>query len=256
MADGGNRRTELISGSWPTAPPRRVGPSAPDSSAAGPSWWVRWAVPVAAGSESCDLACRQIACRNQRRRPRADAYGRAARAPGVAARLVPAQSRPPSRCAGPAHRFPARPGRRGLRRAAAQPGTRSQPARPGPVSGRARASWTRNCAAGSCGCYPTPRSCPAAEPAGRRVRPRDAVVLDASMPGLADSIASVLPDLVAGPARHPAFAVLGVRRLGLAELADMLASLDREPAWWRHLYDVLAPQSQPARRARAHCLCR
>jgi hypothetical protein len=81
---------------------------------------------------------------------------------------------------------------------------------------------------------------PAAEPAGRRVRPSDAVVLDASMPRLTDSIAPVLPELIAGPARHPAFVVLGVRRLRLADLADMLAALDRPPAWWRDLYEVLA----------------
>ena len=81
---------------------------------------------------------------------------------------------------------------------------------------------------------------PSAEPAGGRVRPRDAVVLDASMPRLTASMAPVLQDLIAGPARHPAFAVLGVRRLRLAELADMLASLDRDPAWWRGLYEVLA----------------
>jgi len=80
----------------------------------------------------------------------------------------------------------------------------------------------------------------AAEQTGRRVRPRDAVVLDASMPRLTASIAPVLPDLIDGPARHPAFAVLGVRRLGLADLADMLASLDRDPAWWRELYEALA----------------
>ena len=86
---------------------------------------------------------------------------------------------------------------------------------------------------------------PAAEPAGRRVRPRDAVVLDTSIPRLSGIIAAVLPDLIAGPARHPAFAVLGVRRLGLAELADMLASLDRDPAWWRDLYEVLAA-AEPA----------
>jgi hypothetical protein len=86
---------------------------------------------------------------------------------------------------------------------------------------------------------------PAAEPTGRRVRPADAVVLDTSMPGLTGSIAPILPDLIAGPARHPAFAVLGVRRLRLAELADMLASLDRDPAWWRDLYEVLAA-AEPA----------
>jgi len=86
---------------------------------------------------------------------------------------------------------------------------------------------------------------PAADASGRRVRPRDAAVLDASMPRLAATIAPVLPDLIAGPARHPAFGVLGVRRLALAELADMLASLDRDPAWWRDLYEVLAA-AEPA----------
>jgi len=80
----------------------------------------------------------------------------------------------------------------------------------------------------------------AADPAGPRVRPRDAVVLDASTPRLSATIAPVLPDLVAGPARHPAFSVLAVRRLRLAELADTLASLDRDPAWWRGLYEALA----------------
>ena len=81
---------------------------------------------------------------------------------------------------------------------------------------------------------------PAAESGAPRVRPRDAVVLNADLPGLAGCLAPVLDGLVAGPARHPAFAVLGMRQLALAELADMLASLNREPAWWRGLYDALA----------------
>lgn len=81
---------------------------------------------------------------------------------------------------------------------------------------------------------------PAAEQPGPRIRPHDAIILDAHLPGLAGCLAPVLPGLVAGPARHPAYAALGVRRLGLAELADTLASLDREPAWWRGLYDALA----------------
>jgi hypothetical protein len=81
---------------------------------------------------------------------------------------------------------------------------------------------------------------PAAEPSDPRLRPRDAVILDAALPGLADCLAPVLPGLVAGPARHRAYAILGARRLALAELADMLASLDRDPAWWRRLYEALA----------------
>jgi hypothetical protein len=82
-------------------------------------------------------------------------------------------------------------------------------------------------------------------PPGLRVRPRDAVLLDTAIPGLADALAPVLSGLVPGPARHPGYAVLGVRRIGLAELADLLAALDREPAWWRRLYAALAA-AEPA----------
>jgi hypothetical protein len=80
---------------------------------------------------------------------------------------------------------------------------------------------------------------PAADGRPSRVRPRDALVLGTGLPGLAEWLAPVLPDLIAGPSRHPAYAVLGVRRLSLAELADTLAALDRPPAWWRRLYDEL-----------------
>ena len=55
----------------------------------------------------------------------------------------------------------------------------------------------------------------------------------------------MLSGLVPGPARHPGYAVLGVRRVALAELADLLASLDREPAWWQRLYAALAA-AEPA----------
>jgi hypothetical protein len=76
--------------------------------------------------------------------------------------------------------------------------------------------------------------------AAGRVRPRDAVLLGTSATGLREWLAPVLPNLVSGPPRHPAWAVLGVRRMPLAELADLLASLDREPAWWHGLYAALA----------------
>ena len=80
----------------------------------------------------------------------------------------------------------------------------------------------------------------ATDAAAPRIRPRDAVLLAGGSPALADWLAPVLPGLITGPTRHPAFAVLAVRRLPLAELADLLASLDREPAWWRGLYTALA----------------
>jgi hypothetical protein len=80
---------------------------------------------------------------------------------------------------------------------------------------------------------------PAAE-GPERVRPRDAVLLATRRPRLAALLAPVVPYLTDGPPRHPAYALLGVRRLDLAELADLLAPLDREPAWWRALYAALA----------------
>lgn len=78
-----------------------------------------------------------------------------------------------------------------------------------------------------------------AEPAAP-LRPRDAVVLDVPAPGLRDFLAPVLGGLIAGPSHHPAYAALGVRRLPLAELCDILAALDRPPAWWRDLYEALS----------------
>ena len=80
----------------------------------------------------------------------------------------------------------------------------------------------------------------AADTPAMRIRPRDAVLLDGGPPGLAEFLAPVLPNLCDGPRRHQAWAVLGVRRMPLAELADLLASLDREPAWWHRLYAALA----------------
>jgi antitoxin (DNA-binding transcriptional repressor) of toxin-antitoxin stability system len=82
---------------------------------------------------------------------------------------------------------------------------------------------------------------------GDRVRPRDAVLLGTSAAGVREWLAPVLPNLVDGPARHPAWSVLGVRRMPLAELADLLASLDRKPAWWRGLYAALAEVSAEER---------
>jgi hypothetical protein len=88
---------------------------------------------------------------------------------------------------------------------------------------------------------------PGALPASR-VRPRDALLLEANVPALTDFLASLLPGLIGGQARHPAYAVLGVRRLPLADLADSLAALNRPPAWWRALYDALAA-ADPGQRA-------
>ncbi|MBX6384777.1 MAG: hypothetical protein IRZ07_17710 [Microbispora sp.] len=64
-----------------------------------------------------------------------------------------------------------------------------------------------------------------------------------------EKIAGIVPGLLpAGWAsRHPALATLGVRRVGLADVVDMLsgeAVEDKDPAWWRSLYEVL-PADDP-----------
>ncbi|MFC3998532.1 sacsin N-terminal ATP-binding-like domain-containing protein [Nocardiopsis sediminis] len=75
---------------------------------------------------------------------------------------------------------------------------------------------------------------------GEPVRPRDAVIVEGG-----PEVTAVLADLI-GTAlpgdwnpHHPALAQLRVRRIGLAELADLLADLDREPEWWARLYAAL-----------------
>jgi hypothetical protein len=74
-----------------------------------------------------------------------------------------------------------------------------------------------------------------------RVSPRDALLLDpAAPPALAGYLASLLPGLIGGPLRHPAYAALGIRRLPMADLADMLATVERPLSWWRGLYAALA----------------
>ncbi|MCW2913958.1 MAG: hypothetical protein JWN52_2026 [Actinomycetia bacterium] len=77
--------------------------------------------------------------------------------------------------------------------------------------------------------------------AASRVRGRDAVAVDGPS-ALVELLAEVLPGLLPSnwPVRHQALAVLGVRRMGLADVVDALAALSREPAWWLRLYDALA----------------
>ncbi|WP_018656071.1 sacsin N-terminal ATP-binding-like domain-containing protein [Actinomadura flavalba] len=72
-------------------------------------------------------------------------------------------------------------------------------------------------------------------------RGRDATAIDGPAP-LIDLLGEdVVPGLLpsAWPARHPALAVLGVRRLELADVVDALAALERDPAWWTTLYETL-----------------
>jgi hypothetical protein len=224
----------------------RAGPPSSDPSESGPAWWVRWAVPVAADDDATP-----------------DLVAAARGLPAGISAVVHAPTPTDEPLGLPAlllASFPLSPDRRHV-----APGPLSEflldqaaelyagllprlapasvldlvpsPVAKGELDAQLRGRILR--------LLPDTAFLPAAEQAGHRVRPRDAVVLDSHLPGLTESIAPVLPDLIAGPARHPAYAVLGVRRLGLAELADILASLDREPAWWRHLYEVLAA-AEPA----------
>jgi hypothetical protein len=203
-----------------------------------PSWSVRWAVPVTPGGENGDVP--------------------AGRLPGGVSDVVHAPTPTDETLGLPAlllASFPLSPDRRHvapgpltdfLLDQAAEAYARLLPGLapgaglldlvPGPVArGELDAQLRRRILAR----LPETAFLPAEQP-GPRVAPRDAVVLDADLPGLAGCLAPVLSGLVAGPARHPAYAALGVRRLGLAELADTLAALDRDPAWWRRLYDALA----------------
>jgi hypothetical protein len=73
--------------------------------------------------------------------------------------------------------------------------------------------------------------------AGERVHAGEAVVVAGAHEGVRAVLADVLPGLVAD---HPALRRLGVRRPTMAEVVDLLATLDREPQWWHRLYAELA----------------
>jgi hypothetical protein len=83
--------------------------------------------------------------------------------------------------------------------------------------------------------------------AGGRVA-RDAVVLEPASAELVEVLTDVLPGLL--PASWSSrrwsapLASLGVRRLDLAGLTEVLAGLDRPPAWWRSLYAALPPDTE------------
>lgn len=74
-----------------------------------------------------------------------------------------------------------------------------------------------------------------------RLRGRDAVAVEGAGPALLDVLAPVLGGLVADRGRR--LSDLGVRRLALVDVVDLLASLDRAPSWWRGLYAALAAQA-------------
>ncbi|MCX3063608.1 sacsin N-terminal ATP-binding-like domain-containing protein [Streptomyces beihaiensis] len=73
------------------------------------------------------------------------------------------------------------------------------------------------------------------------LRPRDAEVVEGAGADTVRVLADVLPSLLpAGLERRVELRTLGVARLPLTEAVDRLAGLEREPSWWRSLYDSLA----------------
>ncbi|GAA2209803.1 hypothetical protein GCM10009850_052620 [Nonomuraea monospora] len=92
---------------------------------------------------------------------------------------------------------------------------------------------------------------PAPEPGGDGwvVTGREAAVVASASAELLTTVADFVPGLLpAGwPARHPAMTALGVRRVELSDVVDLLSgeALEaREPSWWRALYEVL-PADDP-----------
>lgn len=73
------------------------------------------------------------------------------------------------------------------------------------------------------------------------LRPRDAEVVEGAGADTVRVLADVLPNLLpAGLERRAELRTLGVARVPLTEAIDRLAGLEREPDWWRRLYDTLA----------------
>lgn len=73
------------------------------------------------------------------------------------------------------------------------------------------------------------------------LRPLEAEVLEGVGTETVAVLAEVLPCLLpAGLERRAELRTLGVARVPLGEAIDRLAGLERDPAWWRRLYDSLA----------------
>ncbi|WP_405862587.1 molecular chaperone Hsp90 [Streptomyces sp. NBC_01515] len=93
----------------------------------------------------------------------------------------------------------------------------------------------------------TPFLPPAIEPTGddsdlpESLRPRDAEVVEGAGADTVRVLAEVLPTLLpAGLERRVELRTLGVARVPLADAVDRLAGLEKDPGWWRRLYDSLA----------------
>ncbi|CAL9502873.1 sacsin N-terminal ATP-binding-like domain-containing protein [Streptomyces sp. enrichment culture] len=73
------------------------------------------------------------------------------------------------------------------------------------------------------------------------LRPRDAEVVEGAGADTVRVLAEVLPTLLpAGLERRVELRTLGVARIPLGDAVDRLAGLEKEPGWWRRLYESLA----------------
>jgi hypothetical protein len=73
------------------------------------------------------------------------------------------------------------------------------------------------------------------------LRPRDAEIVEGAGADTVRVLAEVLPTLLpAGLERRVELRTLGVARVPLTDAVDRLAGLEKEPGWWRRLYDSLA----------------
>ena len=93
----------------------------------------------------------------------------------------------------------------------------------------------------------TPFLPPVIEPTGdddelpQSLRPRDAEVVEGAGADTVRVLAEVLPTLLpAGLERRVELRTLGVARVPLTDAVDRLAGLEKDPGWWRRLYDSLA----------------
>jgi hypothetical protein len=73
------------------------------------------------------------------------------------------------------------------------------------------------------------------------LRPRDAELVEGAGADTVRVLAEVLPTLLpAGLERRPELRTLAVARVPLTDAIDRLAGLEKDPGWWRRLYDSLA----------------
>jgi hypothetical protein len=75
---------------------------------------------------------------------------------------------------------------------------------------------------------------------GRRLTPREAVLLPGAEPDLLDLLADVIPGLLSGEITGTVPERLGASVLSLADVVDSLVELEREPAWWARLYGAVS----------------